>query len=73
MLYEVITGGANEAVAEMLIEIESRERAERWVRQALANKRRVMGFGHRVVITSYSIHYTKLYELRVSTNVQVAG
>ena len=42
-------GGANEAVAEMLLEIESREKAERWVREALANKRRVMGFGHRVL------------------------
>ncbi|MEK7235746.1 MAG: citrate/2-methylcitrate synthase [Nitrospirota bacterium] len=42
-------GGANEAVAEMLLEIESRERAERWVREALANKRRIMGFGHRVL------------------------
>lgn len=42
-------GGANEAVAEMFLEIESRERAERWVRAALANKRRIMGFGHRVL------------------------
>jgi 2-methylcitrate synthase/citrate synthase II len=44
-------GGANEAVAEMFLEIESRERAERWVREALANKRRIMGFGHRVLKT----------------------
>lgn len=42
-------GGANEAVAEMFLEIESPERAERWVREALASKRRVMGFGHRVL------------------------
>jgi 2-methylcitrate synthase/citrate synthase II len=42
-------GGANEAVAEMFLEIESHERAERWVRAALANKRRIMGFGHRVL------------------------
>jgi 2-methylcitrate synthase/citrate synthase II len=42
-------GGANEAVAEMFLEIENRERAERWVREALANKRRIMGFGHRVL------------------------
>ncbi|MCI0428293.1 MAG: citrate synthase [Nitrospiraceae bacterium] len=42
-------GGANEAVAEMFLEIESRERAERWVRAALANKQRIMGFGHRVL------------------------
>jgi citrate synthase len=42
-------GGANEAVAEMFLEIEHCERAERWVRAALANKQRVMGFGHRVL------------------------
>lgn len=42
-------GGANEAVAAMLLEIKSRDRAEGWVREALASKRRVMGFGHRVL------------------------
>ena len=42
-------GGANEAVAEMFLEIESNERAERWVREALTHKHRVMGFGHRVL------------------------
>jgi 2-methylcitrate synthase len=42
-------GGANEAVAEMFLEIRSRESAERWVREALAQKRRIMGFGHRVL------------------------
>jgi citrate synthase len=42
-------GGANEAVAEMFLDIGSRERAEAWVREALLQKRRVMGFGHRVL------------------------
>lgn len=42
-------GGANEAVATMFLEIKSRDRAERWVREALADKRRIMGFGHRVL------------------------
>jgi 2-methylcitrate synthase len=42
-------GGANEAVAEMFLEIERPEQAERWVRAALAGKRRIMGFGHRVL------------------------
>src|SRR2546428_1682163 len=37
-------GGANEPVAAMLLEIKSRDRAERWVRDALAQKRRVVGF-----------------------------
>lgn len=47
-------GGANEAVAAMLLEVKSRDRAERWVRTALAEKRRVMGFGHRVLKTGDS-------------------
>jgi 2-methylcitrate synthase/citrate synthase II len=42
-------GGANEVVAEMFLDIGSRERAEAWVRDALAKKRRIMGFGHRVL------------------------
>ncbi len=42
-------GGANEAVADMLLEIKTRERAEKWVLNALTQKRRVMGFGHRVL------------------------
>ncbi len=42
-------GGANEAVAEMFLEIGSPERAERWVREMLTRKQRIMGFGHRVL------------------------
>ncbi len=42
-------GGANEAVASMMVEIGRPERAEAWVRNALAKKQRVMGFGHRVL------------------------
>ncbi|GAB1721763.1 MAG: citrate synthase [Nitrospira sp. CR1.1] len=42
-------GGANEAVAAMLIEIGRPERVEFWLRETLAHKRRVMGFGHRVL------------------------
>jgi 2-methylcitrate synthase/citrate synthase II len=42
-------GGANEAVASMFLEIQSPDRAEAWVKTALAAKRRVMGFGHRVL------------------------
>jgi 2-methylcitrate synthase len=39
--------GANEAVAEMFLGIESRDRAKRWVQAALAHKQRIAGFGHR--------------------------
>ncbi|WP_080885365.1 citrate/2-methylcitrate synthase [Nitrospira japonica] len=42
-------GGANEAVAEMFLEIERPDRAEGWIREQLGGKRRIMGFGHRVL------------------------
>jgi citrate synthase len=41
-------GGANEAVMHMLEEIADPERAEEWLGEALASKRKIMGFGHRV-------------------------
>jgi len=41
-------GGANEQVMLMVRQIKSPERAESWIRKALADKARVMGFGHRV-------------------------
>jgi len=44
-------GGANEAVMEVLKEVGTAEKAESWIRDALAKKRRIMGFGHRVYKT----------------------
>ncbi|CAM5446220.1 bifunctional 2-methylcitrate synthase/citrate synthase [Leifsonia shinshuensis] len=41
-------GGANEAVMHAFDEIGSAERAEAWLDDALAEKRKIMGFGHRV-------------------------
>jgi 2-methylcitrate synthase/citrate synthase II len=41
-------GGANEAAMSVLEEVGTADRAEKWVRQALTEKRRIMGFGHRV-------------------------
>jgi 2-methylcitrate synthase/citrate synthase II len=41
-------GGANERVLEVLEEVGTPEHADAWVRQALVDKRRIMGFGHRV-------------------------
>src|SRR5213594_4146627 len=41
-------GGANEQVMRMVEQIGTPERAEGWIRKALADKARVMGFGHRV-------------------------
>ena len=42
-------GGANEAVAAMLMDIGSPQRAAGWIKETLAAKGRVMGFGHRVL------------------------
>jgi citrate synthase len=41
-------GGANEQVMLMLKEIGSMEAAREWIKEALADKKKVMGFGHRV-------------------------
>ncbi len=41
-------GGANEMVMHMMIEIADPTKAEQWMLDALAKKRKVMGFGHRV-------------------------
>jgi citrate synthase len=41
-------GGANEAVAAMLEKIGTAENTEPWLRDALARKEKIMGFGHRV-------------------------
>ncbi|MFZ4507145.1 MAG: citrate/2-methylcitrate synthase [Fimbriimonas sp.] len=40
-------GGANEEAMRMLLEIGSPENAEAWTRDALATKKKIMGFGHR--------------------------
>ncbi|MDW8107670.1 MAG: citrate/2-methylcitrate synthase [Armatimonadota bacterium] len=40
-------GGANEAAMEAILEIGTPERAEAWVMEKLAQKARIMGFGHR--------------------------
>ena len=41
-------GGANEAVMHMLKEVGSADKAEDWMMDALATKKKIMGFGHRV-------------------------
>lgn len=41
-------GGANEQVMRTLKKIGSKENAQEWIKNALANKEKVMGFGHRV-------------------------
>ncbi len=44
-------GGANEQVMRMLLEIGEVANAEAWIKDALANKKKIMGFGHRVYRT----------------------
>ena len=41
-------GGANEAVMHMLKEVGEPENAKAWMLDALATKKKIMGFGHRV-------------------------
>jgi citrate synthase len=44
-------GGANTNVMKMLLEIGNPDKAEEWMMNALAQKKKVMGFGHRVYRT----------------------
>jgi citrate synthase len=44
-------GGANEQVMKMEEEIGSVENVEPWIKEALAQKKKIMGFGHRVYKT----------------------
>lgn len=41
-------GGANEKVMEMIEEIKEPKNAKNWMLKALSEKRKIMGFGHRV-------------------------
>jgi len=44
-------GGANEQVMRMLLQVKDESAADDWIRDALARKARIMGFGHRVYKT----------------------
>ncbi|PYT04866.1 MAG: citrate synthase [Acidobacteria bacterium] len=44
-------GGANEGVIKNLLEIGSVDNIEPWLKKALAEKKKIMGFGHRVYHT----------------------
>jgi citrate synthase len=47
-LYGSLHGGANERVMNMVDKIGSKDNVEQWVHDALDNKRKIMGMGHRV-------------------------
>jgi citrate synthase len=69
-------GGANEEAMRMLLEIGSPANAEKWVRNALANKQKIMGFGHREYKKgdSRAFYMTKVAkELGERTNNQTWG
>jgi citrate synthase len=44
-------GGANTNVMKMLLEVGEPAHADEWLREALASKKKIMGFGHRVYKT----------------------
>lgn len=44
-------GGANERALRMIMEVGSPDKAEEYIKQKLAKKERIMGFGHRVYKT----------------------
>lgn len=47
-------GGANEKAMDVILEIGEPSRAEAWVAESLRQKKRVMGFGHRIYKTADS-------------------
>ncbi len=66
-------GGANEAAMAMLLEIGEADRAAAWVRDALASKKKIMGFGHREykkgderarIVKSYGVELGRLVNNR---------
>src|SRR5581483_10533697 len=44
-------GGANEKVMDLLLQTGGPDKAEKWIRDAIARKEKIMGFGHRVYKT----------------------
>lgn len=57
-------GGANEQVMKMLLEVKDPNQAESWITDALAQKKKIMGFGHRVYKTEdpRATHLRKMSE-----------
>lgn len=45
-------GGANTAVMKMLLEVRTPDRAAEWIHDALQQRKKIMGFGHRVYRTA---------------------
>ncbi len=67
-LYGALHGGANEKVLGMVEEIGSKDNVSAWMEKAIAEKRKVMGMGHRVykamdpravVMEKYLVHMSE--------------
>jgi citrate synthase len=58
-------GGANEGVIKMLKEIGSLDRVDAYIEDALANKRKIMGIGHRIykVLDPRAPHLKRMAQL----------
>ena len=58
-------GGANEQVMRMLLKIGDVDHVEEWIKDALARKEKVMGFGHRVYKTMdpRAVHLKKFSQM----------
>ncbi len=73
-------GGANEEVMKTLDEVGSLQNTEKWIREALAKKVKVPGFGHRVykfydpraaILKNYAEEYAKIKK-EISEKLQMA-
>ncbi len=64
-------GGANEAAMQMLMEIGTPENAEPFIRRAFAEKRKLMGFGHRVY--KQGDHRARILEAGARELCELAG
>ena len=68
-------GGANEGVIKNLIEIGAVEAVEPWVKNAFANKKKIMGFGHRVyrTVDPRATHLSECHESSVERTGEPSG
>lgn len=64
-------GGANEAAMELILRFKNADEAGTWVREALAKKEKVMGFGHRVY--KHGDHRAHILEAEMRKLAQVKG
>jgi len=56
-------GGANEEAISLILKFKNAQEADRWVRDAIARKEKVMGFGHRVY--KHGDHRAKILDKEV--------